>query len=81
MEATLSQEKAAVKPRMPAKRRQWKRLQSLLHISCPGGLIRIQPNGKENFFVVSVIKRRTGRFMIRYNVASFKRGFSLSGPS
>jgi hypothetical protein len=52
MAGLLSPEKAAVKPRIPAKRTQWKRLQSLLHISCPGALIEIAQHGKQNFYAI-----------------------------
>jgi len=52
--ARLSQEKAVVKPPTLAKRTQWKRLQSLLHISCPAGLIKIAQHGKQFFWVVPV---------------------------
>ncbi len=47
--ARLSQEKAVVKPPTLAKRTQWKRLQSLLHISCPAVLSKSRSMAS-NFF-------------------------------
>ena len=75
MAATLSQEKAAVKPRTNAKPTQSKRLQSLLHISCSGALIRIQPNGKKIFLWSRKLGASPGDSL---NVASLKRGALLA---
>jgi hypothetical protein len=55
MAGLLSPERAAVKPRIPAKRTQWKRLQSLLHISCPGALIEIQQHNKQIFCMMPLM--------------------------
>jgi hypothetical protein len=52
MAGLLSPEKAAVKSRIPAKRTQWKQLQSLLHISCSGALIEIAQHNKQNFYAI-----------------------------